>query len=392
MKRSIHFVFAIPCLIGGAFALYTGLSAIQEWNEMKSWSPVPATVLFAELKEHVRRDSDGHRSTTYSVNATYEYEIDDRAYRSDRVAIMGGGDSRIQYHRERVHQLKVAQERGETVTCFVDPENPANAVLNRDLQSPFVGLLVGFGALFICLSIYIAWQSLSAIRLDRFKQAMRNAHPDKPWYVREEWMDGRIEYRAGRHALYSGIGAAVMTAIMVPVLMLAAEIMKTDPHPMVYILYLFPILSVIFTGIFVYRLMRWLKYGDSVFEMTPPPGVIGGSLTGRVMTSVRLPDHQAVTARLKAIHRYKTRSGGKTQTSEKTIWEQDESIQPLELSTKGFQTEIPVQIDIPEDIPESNDDDADSQHYWKLEVKADSEGVDYWAEFIVPVFAIQRVE
>lgn len=66
-----------------------------------------------------------------------------------------------------------------------------------------------------------------------------------------------------------------------------------------------------------------------------------------------------------------------------TLWENEKTINRDLLDQDPARTGIPVFFNIPYDLPPTSED---PEHIWKLKVEADVQGIDYLAEFHVPVF------
>ena len=132
----------------------------------RSWREVPCTILHSSVRSHT-----GDDSTTYNVEVFYEYEVDGRTYRSSRYRFLGGSSSGYEAKAARVAELPA----GRRTVCYVDPKNPARAVLDRSLGAwallsliPLTLLAVGVGA------------TMSAVRRGFRVGAERNAGPPVP--------------------------------------------------------------------------------------------------------------------------------------------------------------------------------------------------------------------
>lgn len=111
----------------------------------KQWAAVPCVIERSDVRSH---DSDD--GTTYSVDILYRYEVDGRTYRSNRYHFVSGSSSGYDGKRAIVRAHPV----GSTRTCYVDPADPTQAVLQRGWASdmwfgliPLVFVLVGGGGI-----------------------------------------------------------------------------------------------------------------------------------------------------------------------------------------------------------------------------------------------------
>ena len=126
-----------------------------------SWLETPCKIISSEVGKH--RGDDG---PTYSIDIKYRYVVDNQQYTADRYDFMSGFNSSGRTSKQKVvDQYPV----GKTSVCFVDPNNPEAAVLNRSFTwsmlwglFPLPFLAVGIGGL-----IYTIRSSRNAKRQDR---------------------------------------------------------------------------------------------------------------------------------------------------------------------------------------------------------------------------------
>jgi hypothetical protein len=123
----------------GATFLFLGVVMLgfvgYNWSkshEAQTWIQVPCKIIQA---------SSGGRG---GGKVRYTYEFAGNHYESNRVTF--GLHSRNATYRR-------AFEDGRAVTCFVDPQNPAEAVLERDVDAVFVFLCIVFTAVGAGLTI-----------------------------------------------------------------------------------------------------------------------------------------------------------------------------------------------------------------------------------------------
>jgi hypothetical protein len=144
-------VFMLPGLAVGYFF---GVRPMLQVHRAQSWPSAPATVLSSEVRTH--RGSD---STTYSIDITFSYIWDGREYTSDRYDFSMGSSS----GRESKTRVVRAHPVGHRFEAYVNPRNPEQAVINRDFQWLYLGLL-GFGSVFVIAGLAIAIAGFRAAR------------------------------------------------------------------------------------------------------------------------------------------------------------------------------------------------------------------------------------
>ncbi|MFC4992023.1 DUF3592 domain-containing protein [Rubritalea tangerina] len=137
--------FGIFALAGLAVLIFFVLPMWQKYLSAKSWEPTSATVIWSTVRSH--SDSDG---TTYSPDIFYRYQYNGHTYQSNSVGLMGGSSS----GRDSKQELVNAYPRKHEFTCFVNPNNPYQALIQRDIGwwaaftlFPLPFIAVGFGGL-----------------------------------------------------------------------------------------------------------------------------------------------------------------------------------------------------------------------------------------------------
>jgi hypothetical protein len=116
---------------GAVMGYFLALRPILGVLAARHWTPTPCTILSSEVRRHRSGDS-----TTYSVAILYAYQVDGREYRSDRAKFLGGSSSGRRAKEEFVRRFPP----GTQATCYVNPRDPAEAVLERGFTA---GMWVG---------------------------------------------------------------------------------------------------------------------------------------------------------------------------------------------------------------------------------------------------------
>ena len=127
-------LFAIFAIVGLGMLYPLGIRPIVRTIDAESWRETPCRILSAKVRRHESNDSDG--GTTYSVDIFYEYEFNGRTWKSNRYGFMGGSSSGYGGKAKVVEEYKKARNP----VCYVNPENPGEAVLKRGFHA---GLLLG---------------------------------------------------------------------------------------------------------------------------------------------------------------------------------------------------------------------------------------------------------
>lgn len=372
------FLFALPFAGVGVFMGFLTIWSVADWFSMRSWVPVDAELVSVDLEE-----SRGSDSTTYEVTASYRYTYDGRQYIGLRVGLHTGSDSIGGYQRDTYRKL--AARRGKTVVCFVDPDEPSRAVLDRNLRYERLGFYLLFVVLFGGAGFGLMAGGIHGSRKAKRERELKALHPDEPWLHNEEWQTGRIRSSNKAAFLATAIFAAVWNMISMPmVFFLRDEIFDPD-NRLALVALLFPVVGVGLAVWAVRSFFRWQKFGESVFEMSTMPGVLGGPLEGTIRPSTAIHAGGGFDVTLSSIHKYRSGTGKNRRTREKVLWQKSYRA-GLDPSHGG----IPVSFYVPYECEPTDVDEPDNQKIWRVEVTADVVGVDYHAQFEVPVFRTEH--
>jgi len=141
-RYAVAALFAIFATVGGALLYPLGIKPIAKTIAAKSWVATPCQVLRAEVRSH---DSDD--GTTYSVYILYQYEFQGQTYKSDRYEFLGGSSSGYESKARVVEQYQATT----SPVCYVNPDNPFDAVLKRGFHAKL--LLVLFPLFFLLIGV-----------------------------------------------------------------------------------------------------------------------------------------------------------------------------------------------------------------------------------------------
>jgi len=152
------FGWILGVLFGGVF-LAVGVGVLwgmwwlpkREAKAAESWDKVPCRIIFSELKSH-----EGDDSTTYSVEVFYAYHVKGERYRSSRYSFVNGSTN---INVGEMRKVVRGYNKRKKAMCYVDPKDPWNAVLTRELHASWFGLLFGalFGVAGLVVMVGVVW-------------------------------------------------------------------------------------------------------------------------------------------------------------------------------------------------------------------------------------------
>ena len=123
--------------VGAMFLWFFTLSPILTAYASRAWVEVPGKVLSSEL---VRSRSTGRNaSTTWRILIRYEYEYAGVRYEGDRFDLTRSEHS-SNIGVQSMRQVVRAHPPGTPVSCYVNPENPQEALISRELSGSFWGI------------------------------------------------------------------------------------------------------------------------------------------------------------------------------------------------------------------------------------------------------------
>jgi hypothetical protein len=159
-------VFGLIFGIVGVGVAY-GISGAPLLNvfRARSWQPAHCEITFSQVTASA--SSARSSSETSRVNIQYRYAWNDKTYTGTRYDFTVGADNFGDAGKAAI----VAQHRpDQTVACFVDPNDPTQSVINRDMKW---GYLIGaaFGAPFALVPVLIFWSVTRARGRARLAQA-----------------------------------------------------------------------------------------------------------------------------------------------------------------------------------------------------------------------------
>ncbi|MFN7856511.1 MAG: DUF3592 domain-containing protein [Acidovorax sp.] len=129
-------------------------STLQIAWEARSWQPVSAEVLAAQLKQH----STTRGGATYQVQARYRYHFAGKAYEGSRIGLDGAGqsDNVDDWHRQWVARLQDARARGQGITVWVNPGDPSQVLVDRTIRWPLLIFRLPFALVFTGVGLVAA--------------------------------------------------------------------------------------------------------------------------------------------------------------------------------------------------------------------------------------------
>ncbi|RLD12306.1 MAG: hypothetical protein DRI44_01075 [Chlamydiae bacterium] len=376
----VFILFGIPFALVGIFLGIKSVKNFSDSYEMKNWEQIPSEIISVKLNEN---QSD--KSTTYSVDAVYQYQFSGKNYKGSRINITGGGESGS-YYPTLYKKLSKFKKSKKKYLCFVNPGNPAESILNNKLRTVDIIIFPTIAVLFSGIGIGIIAFGIFNIKKEKIYVALQEKNPDKPWLQKPDWVNGKIKSSNKTMVYFSLFFSLFWNLISWPIaITFTTEILKNKNYEMLWIL-LFPAVGIGLVIWFAISLIRWRKYGESFFVMESVPGVIGGVLKGIIITKVKIRSDSRFEVELNCVNKHTSGRGKNRRTSERILWQNVLFIKQEAMEGDLTQTAIPVLFKIPFEVRETNEENPSDKIIWRLKIRAEVPGVDYSAHFEIPVF------
>ncbi|MBK7878770.1 MAG: DUF3592 domain-containing protein [Planctomycetes bacterium] len=136
--RLIRLVPGVLFVLVGLVALGFVVRLQSRLEASNRWTEAPCTILAA---------SSAFESDAFHVHVTYRYVVDSIEHTSDQVAFSDSGD------RDHARAVLARHPVGSTSTCWVNPADPSDAVLERRVDNAWVGVLLG--VVFVLVGLFL---------------------------------------------------------------------------------------------------------------------------------------------------------------------------------------------------------------------------------------------
>lgn len=413
----VGLIIGIAFASGGVFiALETSVPTYQSWQAMKSWQSTPATLIKVNGLEN-------------DTEATYRYMVSGVAHINDRVYGSTFKDNIGSYHQDLYQELQWLKDNYQPVTIWYNPDNPEQAVIDRDMRWGLFALMTGFCSVFILIGLVVSYvcirpskekltkpnkpsvfelrkqwkqyqvdnnttESFVEFLQQRFHELKQQTEVEpvkysetdsQPWLNKKEWRSHRIRSGAKTSMYFMWFFAIVWNAISSPLLFVLDDEIK-DGNYAALIGLLFPLV-----GLFLIRqawkmTREWQRFGVIELEMDPFPGSIGGHVGGSLLVKNIYDFNAKFKVELECVYSYMSGSGDDRSRRENIKWAEGGDAKVV---AGGNGVRIKFRFDIPENLPESDNVQSGDYYFWRFKVSADLKGTDLKREYNIPVYKTQ---
>lgn len=371
-------------LFGGIFAAFgIGFFILMVWPALslaiktQGWQPTPATLQSLNLETH--RGDDG---TTYKVSGGYRYSWNGTKYSGNRLFLMDMSDNIGGFHQDLYRELNRARNNNQPVTVWVDPSNPSESILNRDLRWGLLALTILFSAVFSVVGIAIMFFAFKRKTPSTLATGDLTGSQHEPWLENRKWQTNIIFSNVKARVFVLWFFAAICDAVSIQILAILPSELDKGNH-MVLIALLFPLVGILLTWQAIVATLRWRRFGGTPLIMDPFPGSIGGDIGGHIDINLPYDPNIACQITVNCIFSYISGSGKNRSRRENVIWQDDGIGETQRFNGK---TQVRFRFEVPEGLPQSDINQGERYHLWRIHAHCDLPGADFDHTFEIPVF------
>lgn len=356
---------------GLAVGLFLYFPMLIDSMRVQSWIEIPCEVKSVNME--TSHSSKG--GTSYRVVAEYRYKFRGRTHEGDRVGLTSGADNVGDFQQRVYDELKPFQQNGTPFRCFVNPSDPSQAVLYREMRWGLAALVSLFPMLFPLVGGFVTFAGIVGSRNARRCLALRESNPGAPWKWRLEWEGAAVTPKSDG----LGICIAVSALILLVQLPLVTTVVVTgtlSESSQAGLAFLPALLALIPLRMAWNRLRRRRVIGVPSLEIKVWPMEPGRTIQADLMLAKNISPRETLIIKV-TCSKVTTRSTGKgMSTRHETVWENTQTISSAEAQREIIGSRLPLSIDLPSgypaaDVGEDTHGSAES-HEWILEVGARS--------------------
>jgi len=190
--------FSVFALAGLGILFFVIVPKGKKYNDAQGWVETPAKVVWSRVRSHSSDDG-----TTYSVDIFYRYQFNGKEYRSNTSDLFSGSSSGRSSKQKKVKE----HPRGKEMTCYVNPAQPWQALLERDLG--WSALFALFPLPFIAIGLGGLWWTIrkrAAVQKNKPIRGSSNALRPKTSSLRHSSTSADVYHRGSHRSIVGDQG------------------------------------------------------------------------------------------------------------------------------------------------------------------------------------------
>jgi Protein of unknown function (DUF3592) len=335
------FAFAIPFGGVGAGAAYAIVATIRDGMAAREWVRVKAEVL-----------------DYGSGRVLYRYRMDGQSYTGDRLGsnVLGGTDNVDSWHEDIEAMLAAAKSEGKPITVFVNPDNPAESMVDREIRwkllvffSPFALAFGGVGVGALAMMVR-GWVNGAPANLQQRKSGSGLRGNEKI----------PSDQRSGMLMLW--VFTFFWNAISLPIAILFIPEAIRNGEWLALLVGIFPLVGALMIWGCIAGTINYLRRGGASLQLDDDKPRVGGAVAGHVAFPRGITAGQAFRVKLVC--------NRGTSDDDGTSWGQFWAKQVEARTTSvGGNVRLPFRFETPGNLPATTDtNDARGRYAWRVEV------------------------
>jgi hypothetical protein len=242
------------------------------------------------------------------------------------------------------------------------------------------------GAVFTATGLLLVWGVRYAVSANAKREALQAQNPGKPWMWRQEWVDRIIKDSTKGRAIGIWIFALLWNAVSFPAALLIARPELAKGNQLALLVLLFPLVGIILLITAIYQTLRSMKFGTSTCHLEHVPIVPGRRFRGDIELSMDTAPENGYQVRVASVHAVSARTGRNRSTTEHLLWDAEIDVDAAAAMRSPMGVRVPFELATPADSHTTDESDSCDRYFWRLSASAQFPGVDYAAQFQLPVF------
>jgi len=138
-------------VIIGLVLLFIYFRNLSKVRASQAWPTAQRTVIQSWVRKSSSTDDDGSVSYSYYPEIRYQYHVMGTEYQGNKISF----GPKVGGNRSRAEKMIEKYSTGAGVTVYYQPDNPANAILERSLSK--ISLVMGMVFFLAGIFIYVRW-------------------------------------------------------------------------------------------------------------------------------------------------------------------------------------------------------------------------------------------
>ncbi len=320
----------------GVFATYEIVTMLYDGARAREWTAVQA-------------DAVSERS--------YRYRFDGRDYESDRWGLerLGGSDNIDTWYRDMSDRVRSAFKEHRPITVYVNPADPSQAMIDRDIRWKQVLLFVPFAVCFGGIGLGALWMAPGVLRDSPDKDKPQpQAAPAPARTVASDVRGGLVG---------SWVFAVFWNALSMPVAVAFVPDALRAGEWLALLILIFPFVGLLLLWYAINSTIGYLRHGSATLNVLTAEPRPGAPLQGSIAFARGVSAGDPFRVELECLKVESTSN----KISTTTFWSKECAVQAAPAPAGAH---VDFRFDVPASVPPtSTDASAAVRHKWRIQAR-----------------------